>query len=87
MNRTRIIAHLAGSAGFTGIWVGAVAIAPGPADWRLLAAGAIPPAVAVASLLLQWAADQHHDREAVVVSARRPSPYPREVTERLEVAR
>ncbi|GLY21716.1 hypothetical protein [Micromonospora sp. NBRC 101691] len=84
MNRARIAGHIAGAVVFSGTWMAAVSLPAGSPGWRLLAGGLLPPAVALASLLLQASADRHLDRQApppgprpaVVTPRRHPLPRP-----------
>lgn len=95
MNRARITGHLAGAVVFSGTWVGAVSLPAGSPGWRLLAGGLLPPAVALASLLLQASTDRHLDRQAlphgprpaVLTPRRRPLPRPELADRSVEVAR
>lgn len=59
MTPRRISGHLVGAAAATGVWETAVVLAPGSPTWRMVAAGVLPPMVAVVSLLIQSAADAY----------------------------
>lgn len=82
MNTSRLVGHVAGSVVFTALWEAAISLPAGSPGWRLIALGALPQAVALASVGLQELADASGGRpgepgQKVADTTRRQVPVAR----------
>lgn len=74
MRPSTIAGHTAGATGFAAFWEAASSIAPGPLDWRLAAAGALPYVFAAINLVIIHANGGLDEAGARAMAGRKASP-------------
>jgi hypothetical protein len=77
MRPSLLAGHATGATAFAAAWEYAISLPGGPVDWRLMAAGALPYAVAALNLLLIHHADVQAAAGARAMAGRKASPAAR----------